>query len=166
VPEFLLRGPDNHSYMYQGDARPPRCDECGAVQDPRWIDPSFVLTNRTYDASYTYDGCLIVSERFRASIGGEAGVEVVELPENGYYQMVVGRTVRFDARRRGTRFENLCASCGFRDVAGATPVFLAEAVDTGVAATDVLFGSGDEQHPLVILAADAAARLRQACLNA
>jgi hypothetical protein len=169
---YWLLGPDNGSHMYQGDADPPRCESCGVVSDSRWVDPAFRLTARgeQYDLSYTYDGCLIVSERFRIAAKGLVGMEYLPLPgQRGWFLAVVEPEVAFDVIRRRTKLEGWCASCGrYTVVAGAAPVYLVDAPDQlpeGFHRTDVAFGTGDELHPLVLVGAEggrvlAGARLR------
>ncbi|HET7539730.1 MAG TPA: hypothetical protein VFK05_07655 [Polyangiaceae bacterium] len=71
--------------------------------------------------------------------------------------------VAFDAVARKTRFEGLCSTCGqYRSVIGAKPIMLTQgsAVEaSGIARTDLEFGSDDEKAPLVVLGDEAAKRL-------
>jgi len=152
--------------MLRGDAPHPACRGCGIATDRLWVDPSFALASAP-DASYTYDGYLIVSQRFREVLG-EADVRYVELPcSAGFYSLTVARQVRFDAQRRGTSFNNPCPECGrYYDVAGAIPVFLLDEVGPeDIARTDVEFGSADEQHPLILLGVAVGLRLTAAGLT-
>ena len=68
-----------------------------------------------------------------------------------------------------TRFEDKCSSCGiYAAVAGATPAFLRANEVVGsdeFVRTDIEFGSGDEQHPLIICGERAAEILREAALK-
>ena len=162
---FMLDAPDNDSFMLGGDMPHPACPECGFKTNPEWIDPSFRPTRTRYDASYTYDGYLIISEAFRAVVAGP-GVVCVPLPSApGFYSVVVQDMVPFDSVRYGTEFEDWCDECRrFTTVAGATPVFLkvSEPLEDKLFRTDVEFGTGDEQHPCVIMGAGLAQRLRDA----
>jgi hypothetical protein len=117
---------------------------------------------RRFDVSYTYDGYLIVSERFR-DIAEEAGTRCISLPSvSGFYSLLVENEVPFDTVRRRTRFEQPCDECGrYFVVAGATPAFLkveAELPDQ-MFRTDLEFGTGNEQHPLIIAGPRTADRL-------
>ncbi len=60
----------------------------------------------------------------------------------------------FDAERRGTTFEKPCPACGaFYDVLGVTPPYLrgvTEPILEGLFRTDLEFGSGPIQHPLIV----------------
>jgi hypothetical protein len=137
------------------------------VNDRAWIDPAFELRNTRFDASYTYDGYLIVSRRFRA-IAETPGALFIDLPScPGFYSLVIDNLVQFDAVRRKTTFEQPCAECGrFFVVAGAKPAFLmiSSALDDALYRTDLEFGTGDEQHPLVVMGPGLAERLREANL--
>jgi hypothetical protein len=138
------------------------------VTDRRWVDPSFKLTDDRFDASYTYDGYLIVSERFRSITDGPGVRFIGLLSDPGFYSLVVQNVVMFDAKRRQTIFEQPCGECGrFFVVAGATPVFLmaSDPLCDQLFRTDIEFGTGNEQHPLIILGSGLAAQLREADLR-
>lgn len=75
---FQLGAPDNDSYMLVGAADEQRCSACGTVVDHEWVDPSFRLTDRRWDISYTYDGYCIVSQRF-SDVLGDRGSRYIEL---------------------------------------------------------------------------------------
>jgi hypothetical protein len=138
------------------------------VTDRGWIDPGFKPGRIDLDASYTYDGYLIVSERFRSLAAGD-GVRFHELPSApGFYSVVVDNVVQFDTARRRTTFERRCRECDrFFVVAGATPVFLkvTEPLPDTLHRTDIEFGTGDEQHPLIIIGPGLAEALRAASLT-
>ena len=160
---YLLSAPDNDSFMLRGPTPHPTCDACGLLTDREWIEPRFQLSRRDLDLSFTYDGYLIASRRF-ADFASERGARCVSLPsEPGYRALLADHVLAFDAARRRTRFENRCESCGrYRDVAGATPVLLVgdAAVPEAFARTDIKFGSGDEQHPLILVGPRLGAELR------
>jgi len=139
------------------------------VLDREWVEPKFQLARRDFDISYTYDGYLIASDRFKDAVEG-SGARFAGLPaEPGYYVVEVDAIVRFDAQRRRTRFDKLCVECGrYFGVSGATPVFLlpGEIVPTGkLVRTDLEFGTGDEQHPIVIAGASLARHLEESALS-
>jgi len=72
----------------------------------------------------------------------------------------VDGVVRFDAVRRQTTFEDQCPECQrYRSVAGALPVFLipGETIPLDqIVRTDLEFGSGAEQHPIVLVGSELA----------
>ena len=143
------------------------CSTCGLVVDRSWIDPAFELRDSRFDASYTYDGYLIVSDRFRLLTDGP-GARFIPLPSSpGFYSLVVDDRVQFDAVRRKTVFEQPCGECGrFFTVVGATPVVLKVHGPLGnqLYRTDIEFGTGNEQHPLILVGPDLAARLQEESL--
>jgi len=159
---FVLSGPDNDSYMLDG-VEVWRCGTCGLPMDREVANPTFVLRDRRWDLSYTYDGYCIVSERFHAALGDQDAIYRALPSEPDFFVLSSDRFVDFDAERRGTRFEDRCDECGrYRSVAGATPAFLTDPVPlaSNLARTNVEFGTGDEQRPLLLVGTEAAARLR------
>ena len=145
-----------------------RCRECRRSLDPDWIDAEFSLSQTQWDVSYTYDGYCIVSARFR-DVVGEREAHYLDLPSQpDFFALFADGRVAFDVERRGTRFENFCRECGrYRDIAGATPAFLKPPLPRPdeLRRTDVEFGSGEEQSPLLIVGADLADELRGAGLS-
>jgi hypothetical protein len=141
----------------------PRCPKCGVKTDRYWIDPGFVLRKRGFDASYTYDGYLIVTERLR-SLLEKGTARFLTLPsEPGFHVLVAEEVVPFDSGRRQTRFEQWCDLCErYAVVAGATPAFLdvSRPLPGWVYRTDIEFGSGNEQHPLTVVGPGTADRIR------
>jgi hypothetical protein len=115
----------------------------------------------------TYDGYLIASRRLRnyCVSRAEPGVLFVPLPaDDEFFWLRSDRTIGFDAELRRTRFEGRCHACGaFCSVAGAYPVMLcgvAEPLLDGFYRTDVEFGSGPQQEPLVIVGVRTAQALK------
>lgn len=127
MDSFSLSGPDNDSSMLVNAPASGRCASCGRLLDSGWIDPLFLIAERRFDLSFTYDGYCIVSERFR-SVVADRGARYVPLPsEPSFFALFSRQRVPFDAARRQTRFTNRCSECGrWHDVAGATPAFLLE----------------------------------------
>jgi hypothetical protein len=164
---FALSAPDNDSYMLSDEGAYPACPTCGLATDRTWIDPEFRPAVGRFDASYTYDGYLIVSERLR-SVAESPQARFISLPSApGFYSLVIEAVVPFDVERRNTVFEKPCATCGrFYAVAGATPVFLKleDPVPDELFRTDVEFGTGNEQCPIPVLGQGLAERLRSANL--
>jgi hypothetical protein len=164
---FVLSAPDNDSSMLTNLPTSSRCRTCGRSLDPEWIDPLFLVAAREWDVGYTYDGYCIVSQTFRDALR-ERGARYIALPsEPSFFVLVPTERIPFDAARRRTAFDNLCADCGrYHDIAGARPVFLkSEPPPDELRGTDVEFGSGDEQHPLLVLGARLAEELHGAGLR-
>lgn len=165
---YLLRAPDNDSYMLQGPTPYPTCRTCGFATYRDWIDPQFALSRRDYDASYAYDGYFIVSERFCNLVLSRGG-RCIALPSvPGFYALRADETVRFDAVRRKVRFSDLCPECGqSRSVIGGPPVFLVDPqpLPDRLVRSDIEFGSGDEKHPLLMTGSNLATELANAGLT-
>ncbi|HWZ58949.1 MAG TPA: hypothetical protein VNW46_08255 [Gemmatimonadaceae bacterium] len=150
-----------------GAPHPATCATCGTKTDVNFVNDQFRVHNRRRDLTATYDGYLLASKRFHKHCVAHRypGVEFVPLPaDEDFFWLRSQRTVRFDAARRGTRFEKLCNRCGsYFNIVGAHPIFLA-AVSTsltdGFYRTDIEFGSGHEQHPIVLVGTNTAAELR------
>lgn len=152
---FSLNAPDNDSYMLRGPTAHTSCSTCGMALDSGWVDPLFQLVRRDFEVSYTYDGYLIGSQRFRQMTTGR-GPSFIDLQSvPGWYAVSVDSVVKFDAARRKTKFEDVCHECNrYYTTAGATPVFLrpGESIPADqLARTDLQFGTGDEQHPIVLV---------------
>jgi hypothetical protein len=150
-----LSAPGNDTYMLSGDAPHPACPECGFVVNHDWVDPGFGLTRKQYDASFTYDGYLIVSQAFR-NAADDRDLKYTALPSApGFYALQVVPVLRFDVERRETRFLGLCQQCGrYAQVVGATPVFLLDEPDEPTHdfyRTDHEFGSFDGKHPVILV---------------
>lgn len=163
IAGYRLDVVDNDSYMLRAGLPYPACINCGFVTDREWIDRDFQLNKQNFDASYTYDGYLIVSDRFRSLAEGR-GARFVRLPSQpDFYSCRVDALVRFDAVKRGTRFEDYCDVCHrYRSVAGATPVYLHDPLplDAGFVRTDIEFGTGNERHPIILVGS----RFAEGCL--
>ncbi len=169
---YVLDGHDNDLYFFEGRRDVKRCPSCGALTQ-KWqetLAQDAVSKRLKADVSGSYDGVLVVSQRFRETYiaGGLTGLVFTEVGPT-HWAVLPERTVMFDSKTRGTRFESRCSSCGiYAEVAGATPAFLRANEVIGpdeFVRTDIEFGSGDEQHPLIICGERAAEELRKAALK-
>lgn len=170
---FLL--PEEREALYDNTARdtnmPRTCPSCGWRLDFQAHNPKYTLRSTRRDISATYDGQLIVSKRFRDFCVDNNYVDMQFLPfENDlfHYHMIVDEVVKFDAVRRETKFTNKCDTCGnFQSIIGADPTFLL--VNKPLAdkfyRTDILFASGNDKHPLIIVGIETKAKLKAAGLK-
>jgi hypothetical protein len=158
-----------------GASRPDvhRCETCGELTQ-KWKEPlsGLVIRKRKYDISITYDGVVVVSQRFKCVFEAACllGLQFRVLPDDAvFYTIHAARVVAFDAERRKTRFIKQCPQCGrFESVVGATPVYLkpGDQIDPReFVRTDLEFGSQDEKHPLLLCGNDAAQSLSRAKLR-
>ena len=73
---------------------------------------------------------------------------------DNYFYVTPGISIKFDSKRRETRFLEKCADCGkFWEVIGATPAFLMtdQLDDDGIYMTDLEFGTGPDKEWLMIV---------------
>jgi hypothetical protein len=161
--------PGFHNWRFgvDGVPHPATCPTCGRKTDPDFVSQSFRVKHRRRDVIATYDGYLIASARVRSFCidRGDSGVFFVPLPaDDAFFWLRSDRMIGFDTALRGTRFERPCHTCRtFYSVVGAHPVVLrgvAEPLLEGFYRTDLEFGSGPEQCPLVIVGIQTAQALR------
>ncbi len=150
-----------------GVPHPATCATCGRKTDPDYINPNYRAKRRGWDIATTYDGYDIVSRRFRLFCEEHdwGGVEFVPLPaDDEFFVLRLSGVLPFDAERRQTRFENLCPLCGsYYNVIGATPAYfrgVTEPIKEGIFRSDLEFGSGPEQSPLIFVGTQTFAELR------
>lgn len=159
---YRILGADNNSHMYDEDeAKYKKCVKCGFVTDFEYVNPILKIKRRVNDFSYTYDGRAIASLKFKEFCTRKnlKGIRFLELPsDKEFFYMLVDNIVEFDYEKRKTRFEEFCNECKlYRAVAGANPVILKNVekeLDSGIYATNISFGSGNELHSLIIVSND------------
>jgi hypothetical protein len=83
--------------------------------------------------------------------------------DKDFFVMRLSKVLAFDSKRRGTRFEKPCPTCGaFYKLIGAKPVYLQsvrEPIEEGFFRPDLEFASGPEQHPLILVGIGTAEKL-------
>ena len=70
------------------------------------------------------------------------------------YLFKCNNIVEFDVKKRQTRFEEFNEECQMHNsIAGARPIYLNvnSQIEDGFFRTDVMFGSGYEQSPIIII---------------
>lgn len=158
----------------------PRCESCWKILH-KWEAPltGFVVKKRQYDISATYDGIVVVSNKFKSiyESSGLTGLGFKPLPSDpAFFAILPTRTVAYDVEKRkpNLRMLLLCPVCGQYDaVAGANPICLKQGEVIGESEfvrTDVEFGGNNEMHPLILCGARAGetlktARLRGLCIE-
>ena len=162
---------DNGQIMFDKSVIVPRCPQCGYRTD-------FVCHNLYYqppasksDLSQTLDGQIIANEKFRAFCEGQRHEEVdfrQFCNSPSLWHVLIRRSVRFDAKRRKTRFIDFCTLCHNYDcIVGATPAYLDEGspLGDGFYRSDLLFACGDRKAPLVFCGAETKRKLQQAGIS-
>ena len=162
----ILSGPDNDSHML--DKIPSRvlCPACRSRIDKTYYRKEFQPKKPHFDFSFTYDGYCIVSRRFQEfCIRNEyPGLDFHSLGDGSFFWFMPRSTVRFDAKKRQTRFENFCSACNqYAVVVGATPGFLVEEhpLPDGFYVTDIEFGDRTEKSPLYIVGVETQRKLKR-----
>lgn len=165
----ILSGHNNGYYFFYGREDVKRCPACKSLLDKWNEDLACVPIPRApkYEISYSYDGVLVVTQRFREVVEGAGITGLVFTPlQRGLFAIRASSTIAFDPVRRQTRFEGRCESCGtYTQVAGATPAYFmpgATLPPMGFARTDIEFGSNDGKSPMEICGDEAAKVLRAA----
>ena len=156
---YNIGGEFNDSHMFDADDKNlPICKKCGYVTDYDYVDPNFNLKKEIYDISYTYDGRVIVSLKFKEFClrNKYLGVEFHELEKNpNYFIFKVNNILKFDTKKRKLNYENYCNICGnYESVTPASPILLqnvSSPLKDGFYATDLHFASGNEKSPLLII---------------
>lgn len=154
---FNLSGQDNDSYMFSDFPTAESCDLCGYRMDFLKYNPNYYTGKILPDFSATYDGFWIVSQKFkefcvRKNVPNLAFDKFINLKT--YYNFRPGNIVAFDAVRRKTWFEKKCDKCeNYESVTGTRPTYLkiAEPLKSGIYRTDLVFASGNEKHPLILV---------------
>ena len=159
---YILFGPDNGRHMcgtadrllHDKVSGIPYCKKCGFKTDPFFINPRF-RGPKIYDVSYTYDNYAIVSLRFKELClrFGITGAVFIDLPnDKESFVLKSDEIVQYDWARVGTRFENYCDLCeSYGAISGVKPAFLCHKPSRDIAMTDILFGSGNERFPLLVI---------------
>ncbi len=178
---YILYGHDNGTYMFEPDTDTlQKCSNCGYRLDFSANNPNYQFTEDfqplymdfavTPDnpLSTTNDGQVIVSKVFRDFCLEQRyqGLKFLEFSEDrNHFHFIVLSHVRFNAAASKTRFERLCPVCGnYESVIGSIPAFLktAKPLAGGFYRSDLLFASGNEKHPLIIVGIDTKTKLESA----
>ena len=154
-------------YGKEGAPHPATCGTCGSKTDPSYIGQKYRAKRRNRDLGGTYDGYHVVSRRFRDFCEERAftGMEFVPLPaDSDFFVLRLSLVLPFDAERRGTTIANPCPQCkAYHEVIGVTPPYLrgvSEPILEGFFRTDLEFGSGHSQRPLIVVGTGTYAELR------
>jgi hypothetical protein len=144
------------------------CEKCGYKLDFGYINPKFRLKRKVYDLSFTYDHCCIVSLKFKEFCQREkySGIKFGKFPlEPNYFYLTVESIVKFETIEEGIRYENLCEKCGnYESIVAPGPTFIKDAEEPlgdGLYRTDLVFGSGNEKNPLLIIGIETYKKLKR-----
>jgi len=146
---YSISGPDNDSYLNEELYGKNICECLKYIRNrENYISPELTIKKTKYDFSYTYDSATIVSQIFKDFCEKEnfKNIEFHQLKrQKGFYLFKVNRIIKFDSKRRKTKFLEYNESCDeYNEVIGATPICLKEnkELKTGFFRTDIEFGRG------------------------
>jgi hypothetical protein len=157
VVGYTLSGQDNGTYMFRDKSTLPTCSGCHCRLDFTATNSGYQLTSSSADFSYTYDGQAIVSVAFKeiCELNGYTEIKFgVFTKDPNHFHLLPQRQFEFDAARRETKFLDLCPICGrYESIIGATPAFfkMNDPLADGVYRSDLLFASGNEKSPLILV---------------
>ncbi len=151
---YTIDGADNGYSMYE-NIRLKECDIYSNVYDINLIDPAIKI-RCVKDISSTYDGLVIVSERFKKFCLDENyhGLEFILLPKSpGLFWFKVNNIIKFDKEARKTRFLNYNIECdGYKEIIGANPACIKnKIIEDGFFRSDIFFGSNEGKSPLYFI---------------
>lgn len=169
---YAMSAKDAEGYYFEDAPASIFCSSCTSCIRNNYIPKSVNIKYFNLDGSYTYDGQLIVSQKFK-SWYMENGFKDSDFycvdKEKHLFSFKPNSTLIFDVVKREVVFDEYCQTCHqYEEIAGANPVFL-ENVDNeildGFFRTDVEFGSGREKSPIIILGTKTYKNLKKAKLT-
>jgi hypothetical protein len=166
----ILFGRDNNSFMYDS-VYPYCCDSCHYAmkqevnRDFRLARQRYDASNtnlypvrKHYDASYTWDGYLIVSKRFKQFCEEKTYQNAIfhSIPkEPDFYFLESAKIIPLDYVRRNVQFGTLCKVCNRYDyIAGATPSYIQQGFvmeENTFYQSEHDFGSYNQKSPVIII---------------
>jgi hypothetical protein len=151
----MLYGPDNNSFMYYD--YPNCCIKCHYTVR-KSISPDFKLKRKQYDVSYTYDGYLIVSKKFKSFCEEKKYNNYIFhnlANEPDFFFLECLDIISLDYDRRKVKFIDLCEVCGrHAEVIGANPSYIEnnfEMKENTFYRSKFDFGSYNRKSPLIII---------------
>ena len=141
------------------------CDRYSNIYDINLLNPSSRIKKLKGGVGGTYDGFIIVDERFKQFCEIERYLNLEFMPilnSIGFYWFKVYNIVVYDAEARGTRFLNYHTDYkGYEEIIGANPVYLKskEPLADSFYRTDICFGSYAGKMPLYLVGCETKEKL-------
>ena len=161
-------------FSWDGQPHPALCPECGIKVDHD-LGHRLSFPKREYDISSTYDGYVILSRHAAAILRDSLTVSgaLVPLPSEDWYWLNTWELPRavIDIEKSGVRRSVICPECGrytevlFGLVHGSPPspqplVLRGTIPDSAVFSSDLEFGSGHSQSPVLFFSHDFGLRVQ------
>jgi|GEM_PF-551888 len=188
---YSLSSHFNDTYMFEMkkfSSIIPHCPKCGYRLDFTLTNPEYKLGKPNkdsadclypaarkaykYDLSSTYDGLTIATSAFKMFCEKNGyGKDMIFKgfkEDVGHFHLLVKKKIKFDTLKKETRFEKLCPECGnYESVVGAYPAFLlvTKPLSDGFYCSDLLFASGNEKSPLILVGIKTYQRLKASKLK-
>ena len=179
VTAKILGGGDNNSYMYN-PAYPHCCSSCHFATKQE-VNPDFRLSRqrydvayinlrpvrKQYDVSYTYDGYLIVSKRFKQFCEEKLYQNAIfhSIPqEMDFYFFESSKVIPIDYARRPVDFIDFCKVCNrYAEVIGMSKNHIQQGFvmeENTFYRSEYDFGSHNHKSPLIIVSLQIAKDLK------
>jgi hypothetical protein len=154
---YSLSGHDNGTVMFPKEANIPTCLGCGWRLDFSSTNPQYVLKKSRLDISSTYDGQTIVSKAFKKFCEAWRYPDInfgVFENDPEHFHFMPTRQIKYDVERGKVRFLKLCSVCGNYEsvlMTGINFLCVTEPLEDGFCRSDLLFASGNEKHPIILV---------------
>lgn len=156
---FSVTSHDFDAEYFEGAPDELFCPDCGTLLKPGVYVPKTVSGRAIKSGfAHSYDGIVFASQDGKNVIDRHATGNFDFVQVNGKpvtYAFFFHDSVAFDAHRTGTRFLDRCERCGnFESIVGVRPGFLKPDQEIGpfsVCRTDLVFASGREKGPLLVV---------------
>jgi hypothetical protein len=150
--------------MYNRVNIPYTCTSCH-YPIKKEINPDFILKKK-FDVSFTYDGYLIVSDKFKYFCETQLYRNLVFhtiIKEPNYYYLECDKIIQLDYKRRNVEFGKLCPICDrFDTVIGASPSYIQQGFviqESSFYKSEYEFGSYWNRFPLIVVSMSVAKEL-------
>ncbi len=143
-----------------------RCKSCSLVLSKWELDvASKIVINKRADISCTYDGFVIVTERFVSLLGEIQECEFTLVANSpGYYVLSPHKIVYYDNGDDRLEYGRCCSKCSLHQfIMGADPISISDkdAIQKrDIVRTDLEFGEDDEKCPVILCGSEIAEILK------
>ncbi len=134
------------------------CEICGSKKEEYYINSNFKLRRKVYDISSTYDGHIIVSEKFRTFCirKNYHGIEFIQIKKGvPFYVFVINNILELDEENMKIRKSNFCNLCNeYSSIVGPNPLKFKNnlvELEKTFYISDIKFGSAHEKQSIMFI---------------